>query len=96
MQTKAWGWEACRGRDLISFVIKPHRGELLGGISGKEPACQGRRHERRGFDPRVRKILWRRKWQPTPVFLRREIPWTEEPGRLQSLGVTKNPTRLSD
>ena len=21
------------------------------------------------FDPRVRKILWRRKWQPTPVFL---------------------------
>ena len=24
---------------------------------------------RRGFDPWVRKILWRRKWQPTPVFL---------------------------
>ena len=22
-----------------------------------------------GFDPRVRKIPWRRKWQPTPVFL---------------------------
>ena len=22
-----------------------------------------------GFDPWVRKILWRRKWQPTPVFL---------------------------
>ena len=21
------------------------------------------------FDPWVRKILWRRKWQPTPVFL---------------------------
>ena len=22
-----------------------------------------------GFDPRVRKIPWRREWQPTPVFL---------------------------
>ena len=25
--------------------------------------------ERSGFDPWVRKIPWRRKWQPTPVFL---------------------------
>ena len=25
--------------------------------------------ERRGFDSSVRKIPWRRKWQPTPVFL---------------------------
>ena len=24
---------------------------------------------RPGFDPWVRKIPWRRKWQPTPVFL---------------------------
>ena len=23
---------------------------------------------------------WRRKWQPTPVFLPGESPWTEEPG----------------
>ena len=25
------------------------------------------------FDPRVRKILWRREWLPTPVFLPREF-----------------------
>ena len=25
-----------------------------------------------------------------------KIPWTEEPGRLQSMGVTKSQTRLSD
>ena len=25
-----------------------------------------------------------------------KIPWTEEPGRLQSMGVTKSRTRLSD
>ena len=35
----------------------------------KEPACQCRRLGRRRFDPWVGKILWRRKWQPTPVFL---------------------------
>ena len=28
---------------------------------------------------------WRRKWQPTPVFLAWEIPWTEGPARLQSM-----------
>ena len=35
---------------------------------------------RRGFDLWVRKIPWRRAWQPIPVFLPRESPWTEEPG----------------
>ena len=25
--------------------------------------------ERHGFDPWVRKIPWRKAWQPTPVFL---------------------------
>ena len=28
-----------------------------------------RRHRRHGFNPWVGKIPWRRKWQPTPVFL---------------------------
>ena len=35
-------------------------------LSGKESACQCRRC---GFDPWIWKILWRRKWQPAPVFL---------------------------
>ena len=49
-----------------------------------------------GFDPWVRKIPWRRKWQPTPVFLPGkshgqrglvgDSPW----------GHTKSQTRLSD
>ena len=34
----------------------------------------------------VEKIPWRRAWQPTPVFLPGESPWTEEHGRLQSTG----------
>jgi len=40
-----------------------------GGPSGKEPACQCRRRQRQGFNPQVRKIPWRRAWQPTPVLL---------------------------
>ena len=55
-----------------------------GGTSGKEPACQFRRHKRYRFDPWVGKIPWLRAWQPTPVFLPGESPWTEVPGRLQS------------
>ena len=33
-----------------------------------------------------RKIPRKRAWQPTPVFLPGESPWTEEPGGLQSMG----------
>ena len=40
---------------------------------------------RPGFDPWVGKIPWRRAWQPTPVFLPGESPWSEEPGGLQSI-----------
>ena len=37
--------------------------------SGKEPACQCRRHKRDGFDPWVGKIPWRRARKSTLVFL---------------------------
>ena len=35
-------------------------------LSGREATCQCRGQS---FNPWVRKILWGRKWQPTPVFL---------------------------
>ena len=35
-------------------------------LNVKESTCQCKRHE---FDPWVWKIPWKRKWQPTPVFL---------------------------
>ena len=38
---------------------------------------------RSGFDPWVGKVPWRRKWQPTPVFLPGEFHGQEEPRRLQ-------------
>ena len=42
------------------------------------------------------KIPWRRACRHTPVFLPGESPSTEEPGGLQSMGVTKNQMQLSD
>ena len=36
------------------------------GSDGKESVCQCRKP---GFDPWVGKISWKKKWQPTPVFL---------------------------
>ena len=40
-----------------------------GSTSVEEPTCLCRRHKKLGFDSWVRKILRRRAWQPTPVFL---------------------------
>ena len=49
-------------------LIKTHTG-FPRWLSGKQPACQCRRHQRLGFDPWVREIPWRRALQPAPVFL---------------------------
>ena len=37
----------------------------------------------------VGKIPWKRAWQPMPVFLPREPPWTEKPGGLWSAGLQR-------
>ena len=42
------------------------------------------------FELRVGKILWRRKWQPSPVFFPGKFPWREEPGGLQSTESKKS------
>ena len=46
----------------VSHTIVP----IIGGLDGKSICLQCGRP---GFNPWVRKIPWRRKWQPTPVFL---------------------------
>ena len=60
---------------FVSCIYKQHIICFLiyfpGGSDGKESSCQYRRHQ---FDPWVRKIPWRREWQPTPVFLPGESP----------------------
>ena len=42
---------------------------LLWWLSGKESCPRCRKRRRCGFNPWIRKIPWRRKWQPTPGFL---------------------------
>ena len=71
-QKASWGKE-----DIIQ---KRRKGELklmrnrgYFGLSwclrGKESTCQCRRHSRYMLNSWVRKLPWRRKWQPHPVFL---------------------------
>ena len=59
--------------------------ELPRWLSSKECACQCRRRRRRGFHPWEGKSPWRRKWQPTTLFL---PGWShgQESGGLQSMG----------
>ena len=55
------------------------------GPVGKEPDCLWGRHKRHGFNSWVRKIPWRRKWQP--CILTWEIPWIKGPGGLMNSGT---------
>jgi len=57
-----------------------------GGASGKELTCQCRRQKRRGFDLWVRKNPLEEEMAALSSVLAWRIPWTEEPGRLQSVG----------
>ena len=63
--------------------------------SGRESACQCRRHKRHKFDPWVGKIPWRRKWQPTPVSLPGKSHG-QRSLRAAVHGVTKSRTWLRD
>ena len=63
-----WG---CKESDMTKWLRTAQHILLMGfpGVtSGKEPACQCRRHKRHEFNPWVRKIPWRRAWQPTSIF----------------------------
>ena len=60
-----------------------------GGTNSKESACQYRGYKRCGFDSWVKKITWRRKWQPTPLFLPGKSHRQEEPGGLQSMRLQR-------
>ena len=76
------GIRAILRRQGASLVTQPRR---------IHPQCRKRR-----FNIWVEKILWRRKRQPTVVFLPGEIPWREEPGGRQPTGSQKSRTWRSD
>ena len=59
--------ESFPGLDLLSHLwTQPVCPFFRMGLVKKKPACQYRIN---GFDPWIWKIPWRRKWQPTPIFL---------------------------
>ena len=80
-----------KGEDIGGFRLhSPEQRGLPGDSEGKESACG-----RPEFDPWVRKIPWKRGWQPTPVF------WPGEfHGQRNLVGyspwVAKSWTQLSD
>ena len=85
-----------RGKSVMEFKDKGWTKKVLRleglnvlvvvALVAKNPSCQCRRPKRCRFDPWVWKVPWRRAWQPTPVFLLGESPWTEETGGLPSMG----------
>ena len=52
------------GPSQVALVVKKKNK-----TNKKKTYWQCRRHKRHGFYPWIGKIPWRRKWQPTPVFL---------------------------
>ena len=62
---------------------------LPGWLSGKESACQCRRH---GFSPRGCKDALEKEMAIHSSILAWRMPWIEEPGGLQSMGLQKSQT----
>ena len=62
--TKSW-----TGLSDFHFHWNKNLEGFSSGVGSKESTCQCRRCKRCGFNSWVGKISWRRKWQPTPVFL---------------------------
>ena len=60
----------------------------LGLPSGKESTCQARQ----AGSVQVGKIPWRKEMATHSSIHAWEIPWTEEPDRLQSTGLEKSRT----
>ena len=59
------------------------------GARGKEPASQCRRHKRRRFDAWMGKDPLEKEMATHSSILAWRIPWTEEPGKLQSMELQR-------
>ena len=81
MRSREWG-----AVDKISALIRRGRWASQVVLVVKNLPANARDKKIR-VNPWIGKISWRRAWQPTPVFLPGESPWTEEPGGLQSMGL---------
>ena len=75
---------------LYRFFITGPSGKIMGQRwhYGKGPICQCRSQERLQFNPWLGKIPWK-EGMTTHSSLAWSIPWTEEPGRLQLMGLQR-------
>ena len=89
----SWGHKESDTTERLNWTERKKTG-LPRWLSDKESTCQCRKPRRCRFNPWVGKIPWRRKWQPTSVFLPGE---THGQRSLESTvhRVTKSQTRLS-
>ena len=71
--------ECYKGKHQTQDVSSRVKG-FPGAANDKEPACQCRRRERRGFSPLEEGMATH------SSILAWRIPWTEEPGGLWSIG----------
>ena len=69
-------------RKGIGYPLQYSWASLVAQLVKNSPAMR-----RPGFNPWVEKMPWRRERLPTPVFWR--IPWTEDPGRVQSMRLQR-------
>ena len=80
-------WKAFSFFLTFYFILEYSRWTgFPGGTSGKEPTCQFRRCKRCRFNSWVRKIPLEEGTETHSSNLAWKIQWTEEPGRLQSIG----------
>ena len=92
-----WGWEA-HFTSCVCVCVNSQSKKLFRllktqvAVLVKNPTCQCRRLKIRGFNPWVGKILWRREWQPPPVFL----TWRESHGQRSLAGYNPWGDRESD
>jgi len=66
----------------LAFLVPHSSFGLPWWLSGKESACQYRRHRRRGFDPWAGETALEKEMATHSSILAWRIPWTEELGRL--------------
>ena len=72
MYIMVWGHRTLWYEATVHYGMRPHTLRYEGlprWLSSKDSACQKRRCRRHWFNLWVGKIPWRRKWQPTPIFL---------------------------
>ena len=91
---KKWGNSTPKKKKKNSSCFLNYTEDIKGFPGGSDGKRIHLQYGKPGFNPWVGKIPWRRAWQPTPVFLLGESPWTEEACGLTVHGVTKSRTWL--